>query len=33
MGRGGDADFAQREQDGARNFSRAAATAGVKRIV
>ena len=33
MGRGGDADFAQREQDGARNFARAAAEAGVKRIV
>lgn len=33
MGRGGDGDFAQREQDGARNFARAAATAGVKRIV
>ena len=33
MGRGGDADFAQREQDGARNFARAAADAGVKRIV
>jgi uncharacterized protein YbjT (DUF2867 family) len=33
MGRGGDGDFAQREQDGARNFARAAAEAGVKRIV
>lgn len=33
MGRGGDADFAQREQDGARNFARAAAAAGVQRIV
>jgi uncharacterized protein YbjT (DUF2867 family) len=33
MGRGGDSDFAQREQDGARNFARAAAAAGVKRIV
>ncbi|HXF30832.1 MAG TPA: NAD(P)H-binding protein [Solirubrobacterales bacterium] len=33
MGRGGDADFAQREQDGARNFARATAAAGVKRIV
>jgi uncharacterized protein YbjT (DUF2867 family) len=33
MGRGGDGDFAQREQDGARNFARAAAAAGVKRIV
>jgi uncharacterized protein YbjT (DUF2867 family) len=33
MGRGGDSDFAQREQDGARNFARAAAEAGVKRIV
>jgi uncharacterized protein YbjT (DUF2867 family) len=33
MGRGGDADFAQREQDGARNFARAAADAGVRRIV
>jgi uncharacterized protein YbjT (DUF2867 family) len=33
MGRGGDADFAQREQDGARNFARAAVAAGVKRIV
>jgi uncharacterized protein YbjT (DUF2867 family) len=33
MGRGGDAGFAQREQDGARNFARAAAEAGVKRIV
>jgi uncharacterized protein YbjT (DUF2867 family) len=33
MGRGGDADFAEREQAGARNFARAAAQAGVKRIV
>jgi uncharacterized protein YbjT (DUF2867 family) len=33
MGRGGDGDFAQREQDGARNFAHAAAGAGVKRIV
>ena len=33
MGRGGDGDFAQREQQGARNFARAAAAAGVKRIV
>lgn len=33
MGRGGDGDFAQREQDGARNFARAAAAAGIKRIV
>jgi uncharacterized protein YbjT (DUF2867 family) len=33
MGRGGDADFAQREQAGARNFARAAAAAGVRRIV
>jgi uncharacterized protein YbjT (DUF2867 family) len=34
MGRGSDdAGFAQREQDGARNFARAAADAGVKRIV
>jgi uncharacterized protein YbjT (DUF2867 family) len=33
MGRGGDADFAQREQDGARNFARAASEAGVERIV
>jgi uncharacterized protein YbjT (DUF2867 family) len=33
MGRGGDGDFAQREQDGARNFARAAAAAGVERIV
>jgi uncharacterized protein YbjT (DUF2867 family) len=33
MGRGGDGDFAQREQSGARNFARAAAAAGVKRIV
>jgi uncharacterized protein YbjT (DUF2867 family) len=33
MGRGGDGDFAQREQDGARHFARAAAAAGVKRIV
>ena len=33
MGRGGDGDFASREQDGARNFAEAAAGAGVKRIV
>lgn len=33
MGRGGDGDFAQREQVGARNFAAAAAAAGVKRIV
>ena len=32
MGRGGDADFAQREQDGARNFSRAAATASTTSV-
>lgn len=33
MGRGGDQDFASRDQDGARNFAKAAAAAGVKRIV
>src|SRR6202012_1300164 len=33
MGRGGDGDFAQREQDGARNFAKAAAAAGGRRIV
>jgi uncharacterized protein YbjT (DUF2867 family) len=33
MGRGGDADFAAREQSGARNFAAAAAEAGVRRIV
>ena len=33
MGRGGDGDFAKRDQEGARNFARAAADAGVKRIV
>jgi len=33
MGRGGDGDFASRDQDGARNFAEAAAGAGVKRIV
>jgi uncharacterized protein YbjT (DUF2867 family) len=33
MGRGGDDDFASRDQEGARNFARAAAAAGVKRIV
>jgi len=33
MGRGGDGDFARREQQGARNFARAAAAAGVRRIV
>lgn len=33
MGRGGDHDFASRDQDGARHFAEAAAKAGVKRIV
>jgi uncharacterized protein YbjT (DUF2867 family) len=33
MGRGADGDFAAREQEGARNFARAAADAGVRRIV
>ena len=33
MGRGGDDDFATRDQEGARNFAAAAADAGVKRIV
>lgn len=33
MGRGGDADFAIRDQEGAHNFARAAADAGVRRIV
>ncbi len=33
MGRGGDDDFASRDQDGARHFAKAAAAAGVKRIV
>ena len=33
MGRGSDGDFAMRDQEGARNFARAAADAGVKRIV
>ncbi len=33
MGRGSDGDFAARDQEGARNFARAAADAGVKRIV
>jgi uncharacterized protein YbjT (DUF2867 family) len=33
MGRGSDGDFAMRDQEGARNFARAAAGAGVKRIV
>jgi uncharacterized protein YbjT (DUF2867 family) len=33
MGRGGDADFAMRDQAGAHNFAKAAAAAGVKRIV
>jgi uncharacterized protein YbjT (DUF2867 family) len=33
MGRGGDDDFASRDQEGARNFATAAAAAGVKRIV
>jgi uncharacterized protein YbjT (DUF2867 family) len=33
MGRGGDGDFAMRDQEGGRNFAGAAAKAGVKRIV
>jgi len=33
MGRGGDGDFAARDQEGAHNFARAAAEAGVERIV
>jgi uncharacterized protein YbjT (DUF2867 family) len=33
MGRGGDSDFAERDEEGARNFAAAAAEAGVKRIV
>jgi uncharacterized protein YbjT (DUF2867 family) len=33
MGRGGDGDFASRDQQGARNVAKAAAAAGVKRIV
>src|SRR6201995_5444615 len=33
MGRGADGDFAARDQEGARNFARAAADAGVRRIV
>jgi uncharacterized protein YbjT (DUF2867 family) len=33
MGRGGDGDFAMRDQEGGRNFAAAAAKAGVKRIV
>jgi uncharacterized protein YbjT (DUF2867 family) len=33
MGRGADADFAQRDKDGAANFAAAAAAAGVRRIV
>lgn len=33
MGRGGDSDFAVRDQQGAHNFARAAAAAGVRRIV
>src|ERR1700754_2427969 len=33
MGRGGDGDFAARDQEGAWNFARAAADAGVRRIV
>ncbi len=33
MGRGADGDFADRDRAGAENFSAAAATAGVKRIV
>jgi uncharacterized protein YbjT (DUF2867 family) len=33
MGRGGDGDFAMRDQEGGRNFANAAAQAGVKRIV
>src|ERR1700742_2011075 len=33
MGRGSDGDFAKRDQEGAHNFAKAAADAGVKRIV
>lgn len=33
MGRGADGDFAERDHEGAENFARAAAEAGVKRIV
>lgn len=33
MGRGADGDFAERDHRGAQNFARAAAAAGVKRIV
>jgi uncharacterized protein YbjT (DUF2867 family) len=33
MGRGGDGDFAMRDQEGGRNFASAAAQAGVRRIV
>jgi uncharacterized protein YbjT (DUF2867 family) len=33
MGRGGDSDFAARDEEGALNFAAAAADAGVKRIV
>jgi uncharacterized protein YbjT (DUF2867 family) len=33
MGRGADADFAARDREGARNFGRAAAEAGVERII
>lgn len=33
MGRGGDGDFVERDRQGAKNFTAAAAAAGVKRIV
>src|SRR6188472_183379 len=33
MGRGADGDFAERDHEGAENFARAAAEAGVERIV
>ncbi len=33
MGRGSDGDFAERDEEGARNFAAAAAKAGVRRIV
>jgi uncharacterized protein YbjT (DUF2867 family) len=33
MGRGADGDFAERDHEGAENFARAAAAAGVRRIV
>jgi uncharacterized protein YbjT (DUF2867 family) len=33
MGRGSDGDFAERDHRGAENFTRAAATAGVRRII